>query len=177
MPRLLELEGLRGPGQGGDERQGESIQARIARSRSWASWAPGLKAALVVPVREELGGQDSQMKRMDLDAWKKHLLNGHVPYNRECKSCVIAASRGKAHKRISHPDAYALSIDAAGPFQLAEDQLGKGRYLLVGVYLAPVTKDGQCLIPINEEDELAGALGDGPDVPGWNGSRWRVTFR
>ena len=157
MPRLLELEGLRGPGPGGDERQGESIQARIARSRSWASWAPGLKAALVVPVREELGG--------------------HVPYNRECKSCVIAASRGKAHKRISHPDAYALSIDAAGPFQLAEDQLGKGRYLLVGVYLAPVTKDGQCLIPINEEDELAGALGDGPDLPGWNGSRWRVTFR
>eukprot|EP00913_Durusdinium_trenchii_P027667 g25947.t1 len=80
------------------------------------------------------------------------------------ESCVIAASRSRAHKRIPHPDAYTLSIDTAGPFELAEDQLGKGRYLLVGVYLVPVAKDGQSLIPINEEHELPGALGDGPEL-------------
>ena len=34
----------------------------------------------------------------------------------------------------------------------------------MGVYLAPVTKDGQSLIPINEEDELPGALEDGPEL-------------
>ena len=95
---------------------------------------------------------------MDLNAWQRHLLNGHLPYSRERRACVVA------HRRVPRPDAYTLSIDAAGPFEVAEDQLGKGRYLLVGVYLAPVTKDGQSLIPINEEDELAGALGDGPEL-------------
>lgn len=104
------------------------------------------------------------MKKLDLDAWKRHLLNGHIPYNRECKSCVVAASRGRAHRRIPHADAYTLSIDAAGPFELAEDQLRKGRHLLVGVYLAPATKEGQSIIPINEDDELAGAMGDGPEL-------------
>ena len=77
---------------------------------------------------------------------------------------MVAASRSKAHRRIPHPDAYTLSIDTAGPFQLAEDQLGKGRYLLVGVYLAPVTKEGQSLIPINEEEELPGAGENGPEL-------------
>ena len=101
---------------------------------------------------------------MDLVAWKKHLLNGHIPYSRECKSCVVAASRGRAHKRIPHPDSYTLSIDTAGPFQEADDQLGRGRYLLIGVYLVPVSKDGQTLIPINEDDELPGAIGDGPEI-------------
>ena len=164
MPRLRELEGLRGPGHGGEEHRGDSIQERIARSKSWAAWAPGLKAALVVAVKETLERGDSHLKRMDLGAWQRHLLNGHLPYSRECRACVVAASRSKAHRRVPHPDAYTLSIDTAGPFEVAEDQLGKGRYLLVGVYLAPVTKEGQSLIPINEEDELPGALGDGPEL-------------
>ena len=164
MPRLRELEGLRGQGQGGEDHRGDSIQERIARSKSWAAWAPGLKAALVVAVRESLEKGDPQLRRMDLNAWQKHLLNGHLPYSRECRACVVAASKSKAHRRAPHPDAYTLSIDTAGPFEAAEDQLGKGRYLLVGVYLAPVTKDGQSLIPINEEDELPGALGDGPEL-------------
>eukprot|EP00913_Durusdinium_trenchii_P004009 g3713.t1 len=164
MPRLRELEGLRGPGHGAEDHRGDSIQERIARSKSWAAWAPGLKAALVVAVRESLEKGDPQLRRMDLNAWQKHLLNGHLPYSRECRACVVAASKSKAHRRVPHPDAYTLSIDTAGPFEAAEDQLGKGRYLLVGVYLAPVTKDGQSLIPINEEDELPGALGDGPEL-------------
>ena len=95
---------------------------------------------------------------------RDNLLNGDLPYSRECKSCVIAASRGRAHKRIPHADAYTLSIDIAGPFMLAEDQLGKGRFVLVGVYLVPVTKNGHSLIPIHEEDELPGAEGDGPGL-------------
>ena len=39
MLKLVELEGLRGPGHGGEDHRGDSIQARIARSKSWASWA------------------------------------------------------------------------------------------------------------------------------------------
>ena len=115
-------------------------------------------------MREALDCGPPQAKKMDLDAWKRHLLNGHLPYSRECRACVVAASRSKAHRRIPHPDAYTLSIDTAGPFELAEDQLGKGRYLLVGVYLAPVTKEGQSLIPINEEEELPGVMEDGPEL-------------
>ena len=163
IPNLAELQDIRGHGQGGDAALAEDLTERIKQSRDWSAWAPGLKQALAVAIREALNSPVHQVKRMDLDAWKRHLLNGHLPYNRECKSCVIAASRGKTHKRIPHAEAYTLSIDTAGPFMLADDQLGKGRFVLVGVYLVPVTKDGQSLIPIHEEDELLGAEG-GPEL-------------
>eukprot|EP00913_Durusdinium_trenchii_P002203 g2035.t1 len=164
IPKLMELQDIRGPGIGGGVALAEDLAERIKQSRTWSAWAPGLKAALVAGIRDALQQPGSMVKRMDLLAWKKHLLNGHIPYSRECKSCVVAASRGRAHKRIPHPDSYTLSIDTAGPFQEADDQLGRGRYLLIGVYLVPVSKDGQTLIPINEDDELPGAIGDGPEI-------------
>ena len=164
IPRLVELQDIRGPGVGGGTALAEDLAERIKQSREWSTWAPGLKAALAAGIRETLQNPEAMVKRMDLEAWKKHLLNGHIPYSRECRSCVVAASRGRAHKRIPHPDSYTLSIDTAGPFQEADDQLGRGRYLLIGVYLVPVSKDGQTLIPINEDDELPGAIGDGPEI-------------
>ena len=164
IPRLAELQDIRGHGRGGDTALAENLTERIKQSRDWSAWAPGLKQALAIAIREALNSPVHQVKRMDLEAWRRHLLNGHLPYNRECKSCVIAASRGKAHKRIPHAEAYTLSIDTAGPFMLADDQLGKGRFVLVGVYLAPVTRSGQSIIPIHEEDELPGAEGDGPEL-------------
>ena len=164
IPRLAELQDIRGHGNGGDAALAENLTERIKQSRDWSAWAPGLKQALAIAIREALNSPVHQVKRMDLEAWRRHLLNGHLPYNRECKSCVIAASRGKAHKRIPHAEAYTLSIDTAGPFMLADDQLGKGRFVLVGVYLAPVTRRGQSIIPIHEEDELPGAEGDGPGL-------------
>ena len=164
IPKLGELQDIRGPGTGGGVALAEDLTERIKQSRTWSAWAPGLKAALVAGIRDALQRPEGLVKRMDLVAWKKHLLNGHIPYSRECKSCVVAASRGRAHKRVPHPDSYTLSIDTAGPFQEADDQLGRGRYLLIGVYMVPVSKDGQTLIPINEDDELPGAIGDGPEI-------------
>ena len=164
VPKLWELQDIRGPGTGGGVALAEDLTERIKQSRTWSAWAPGLKAALAAGIRDALQRPEGLVRRMDLVAWKKHLLNSHIPYSRECKSCVVAASRGRAHKRIPHPDSYTLSIDTAGPFQEADDQLGRGRYLLIGVYLVPVSKDGQTLIPINEDDELPGAIEDGPEI-------------
>ena len=108
--KLTELQGIRGPGVGGGTALAEDLAERIKQSRAWSAWAPGLKAALSASIRETLHSPEGMVKRMDLLAWKKHLLNGHIPYSRECKSCVVAASRGRAHKRIPHPDSYTLSI-------------------------------------------------------------------
>ena len=168
IAKLTELQDIRGPGVGGNTALAEDLTERIKQSKDWSTWAPGLKMALVTAIRETLKSSEFQVKRMDIDAWKRHLLNGHLPYSRECKSCVIAASRGRAHKRIPHAEAYTLSIDTAGPFMLADDQLGN---VLVGVYLVPVTKGGQSIIPIHEEDELPGAEGDGPGLTVVDGER------
>ena len=46
-------------------------------------------------------------------------------------------------------DSY-ISIDLAGPYKKGEDQLGEGRYMLVGVYTIPVAKDGR---PPNLKEE------------------------
>ena len=116
-----------------------------------------LLRALDKAIRETLTSPEFQVKRMDLDAWKRHLLNGHLPYIAENASLASSPHHAAGLRRGSHmqtPIRCRLTPLDRSSWQRIN--LGKGRYLLVGVYLAPVTKDGQSLIPIHEEDELLG---------------------
>ena len=71
------------------------------------------------------------LAKFDAAEWKLHLQRDHLPYRRDCRVCV-ERSTGKPHKRISHPSAYVLSIDTAGPFR--HKALGGYKYLLVACY-------------------------------------------
>ena len=72
IAKLAELQDIRGQGVGGGAMLAEDLTERIRQSRDWSAWAPGLKMALATAIRS------------------------HLPYSRECKSCVIAASRARA---------------------------------------------------------------------------------
>ena len=160
---LQHLQGLRGPGSsregGADEL---TVEQRIQLSRTWAAWSPGLKNAIVTAVKNEL---DGRIKRLTLEQWKAHLLNDHQPYYRGCRTCLEACGQSRHHRRIVTPDSYTLAIDLAGPFKKGEDQLGHGRYMLVGSFTVPVSMDGRALHLKTEEEDSAHRCGN-PRVEG-----------
>ena len=86
---------------------------------------------------------------MALEQWRRHYLNDHLPARRDCAQCVRAQARSKPHRRVQHPDAFTLSIDLSGRLSPGDDQQVKGcRYMLIGCYTYPVTRDGKSLLPV-----------------------------
>ena len=99
---------------------------------------------------------DAPWSDKDLRYWRRHVANGHVPFDRRCKTCIQTAATGRAHRRIIAPSCYTLSLDVCGPFRKKGEYGGsKGfRYALIGTYLMPklsVYKD----VPIPEEPEIS----------------------
>lgn len=167
FPQLHEvLHEMRGPGvekvdKWSDERD---LEKKMAESRRWAAWAPGLKLMLKVALKEWCAALESpgkiEIQALRADAkemWKNHVRNDRYPARRDCKTCVRAAGRSKSHRKIQFPEAYTLSIDLSGKMPVGKDQLAgpSARYLVVGVYTFPVTNQGQPIItPWKEEEEI-----------------------
>ncbi|CAE7216076.1 Cfap91 [Symbiodinium sp. CCMP2592] len=111
-----------------------------------------------------------EMSAEELRRWKRHVQNGHLPYNRHCKTCVETAATGRSHRRLVAPSCYNLSIDLAGPFRVkgeTADQKGF-RYALVGCYVMPKIvgfKDYQIPEECGEEGDGPGGVGDIPLDP------------
>ena len=99
---------------------------------------------------EKVGG----LAKFNSDEWRLHPQRDHLPYRRDCRVCV-ERSTGKPHKRISHPSAYVLSIDTAGPFR--HKAMGGYKYLLVACYRFPQ------LPGVKGEDETS--KGDAAEEP------------
>ena len=61
------------------------------------------------------------------------------------------AGKSRRHRRVPHPDTYALSVDLCGPFHPGVDQeCTKAKYFLTGVFTIPIVKKGKevnCLAP------------------------------
>ena len=101
-----------------------------------------------------------------LEQWKRHFLNDHLPARRDCSHCVRAQGRSKPHRRIQHPAAYTLSVDLSGRMTPGDDQQMKAcKYLLVGCYTYPVTRDGRSLVQVpGKPDEDVDVPLPGPDA-------------
>eukprot|EP00439_Symbiodinium_sp_Y106_P047630 s3065_g6.t1 len=86
-----------------------------------------------------------EMTQAAKDGWKKHLVNGHVPYRRDCRFCVEGAGLGVFHHKVRHPKSFALSVDLFGPVPPAEAGRDEScvtgkcalRYGLVGAFRFP----------------------------------------
>ena len=146
---LSQLKEVRGPGEAVGLK--DSLEQRMEDSRAWAAWAPGLKAALKVAIRvtsEEWSSGVVAARRLSREQWIAHLKNDHQPYRNECRTCLEAAGRSRPHRRVEHPRAFTLSMDLGGPYVTGRDQLGaRMKYMVVGVYTVPVTKEGKrCLV-------------------------------
>ena len=108
----------------------------------------GLAEAMVQWRRSDLRRYEAVMCKMvsrkemnakDLAYWESHVANGHVPYDRRCRTCARAAATGRAHRRCVAPSAYTLGLDIAGPFRskgVSASEKGL-RYILVGAYSHP----------------------------------------
>ena len=143
MMELEDLRTIRGPGVSieNDYSANLTVEERIQKSRSWASWSEGLKKAIAVAIGREL---DQRLCRMSLSDWKAHLGHDHWPHSRHCATCLAASGKSRPHRKIVVPDSYTLSIDLAGPFSEGfsegKDQQGVGKYFLTGCYTIPVQK-------------------------------------
>ncbi|OLP75490.1 Copia protein [Symbiodinium microadriaticum] len=81
----------------------------------------------------------SALSARQLQEWKEHVRNNHIPFHRGCKTCVESSATGKQHRRIKSPSGYCLSLDICGPFRErgeTPDHMDY-RYALVGAYLLP----------------------------------------
>ena len=75
-----------------------------------------------------------ELNKFDVRDWQLHVQRDHLPYRKDCRICIERAS-GRPHRKVTHPSAYCLSLDTAGPFR----NVGAGgyKYLLVGCYRHP----------------------------------------
>eukprot|EP00435_Cladocopium_sp_Y103_P052700 s362_g16.t1 len=142
---LQSLDGLRGYGTSSTataSHQEMTLEERINKSKGWAAWSSGLKAAIATGIQREL---NPWLRKMTLDQWKQHILQDHQPYYRGCRTCLEACGQSRHHRKVVTPDSFTLAIDLAGPFKRGEDQLGFGRYMLVGSYTLPISTEGKAL--------------------------------
>eukprot|EP00435_Cladocopium_sp_Y103_P005472 s1608_g1.t2 len=154
-------------------RQHLTLEERINKSKGWAAWSSGLKMAIATGIQREL---NPWLWKMSLDQWKQHILQDHQPYYRGCRTCLEACGQSRHHRKVVTPDSFTLAIDLAGPFKRGEDQLGFGRYMLVGSYTLPISKEGRALHLGDQETPVQrchnpGGEGDGTasigGAPAW----------
>eukprot|EP00435_Cladocopium_sp_Y103_P030096 s34_g7.t1 len=163
---LQSLNGLRGPGTSSTTTVSHyelPLEERITKSKGWAAWSSGLKAAIATAIQREL---NPWLRKMTLDQWKQHLKNDHQPYYRGCRTCLEACGQSRPHRKIVTPESYTLGIDLAGPFKKGVDQLGEGRYMLVGTYTLPTSLEGK---PLHLREDGEEATADRCRNPGGEG--------
>ena len=104
----------------------QSFGTWIGLTHALAEWAPGLVTAIVKAVIVQ--GRVPRMLAMSVEQWRDHVRRGHLPYRRDCLTCVQAGATGRRHSRSEHPDAFVLTADLSGPLkEPGLDSHGRGR--------------------------------------------------
>lgn len=160
LSELHQLQDVRGKGVGppveGQQpprpRSEMEMGERIAQSKLWACWAPGLKAAIAealrrwmfakAPPKDPMVLQPTPTIRsvgaVALQQWKQHYLQDHMPARRDCSHCLRAQGRSRPHKRLEHPEAFTLSLDLSGKLDKGKDQSpGTFRYIISWLECTP----------------------------------------
>ena len=80
-------------------------------------------------------------KALNLEQWKQHIKQGHKPYRRDCKTCVLNMAGSKPHRRRENAgsSAWTMSVDLVHmpkTKDLATKRIVK--YALVATALVPV---------------------------------------
>ncbi|CAE7876411.1 TY5A [Symbiodinium sp. KB8] len=111
------------------------LKAIVDGVKEWKRWPDQVRQAQLLCKME---GCLEEMTEKELKQWAKHVRDGHVPFNKRCRTCVINAGSGRPHRKVITPSAYVLSVDVAGPFRAkGVDADGKYRYALIGSYCMP----------------------------------------
>ncbi|CAE7264690.1 unnamed protein product, partial [Symbiodinium microadriaticum] len=116
-------------------------------------WKEAPNTLEVARMLHKLDGPIHDMSEAEIRKWKRHIRNGHLPYEKRCRTCVRSSATGRAHRRVVAPSCYVVNIDVCGPFrQKGEYQEAKGyRYALVAGYVMPKI-EGYKDYPIAEDE-------------------------
>ena len=146
---LHRLEGLSDRRRPGDlPNVSGDLGQRTSVSRSWAAWPEAFKTEIIKGILFELeqgkangrGEEDQRVAKLTSEQWHQHVMNDHLPFSRECPTCLQGSGRSRPHKKVPHPDALTLSVDICGPFRPGHDRGAKTKYFMVGVFSIPVKK-------------------------------------
>ncbi|CAE7267360.1 TY5A, partial [Symbiodinium microadriaticum] len=86
-----------------------------------------------------------EVKPDELEAWRQHVLRGHLPYRRDCQRCIEGSGLGIQHRRVKYKTLFSLSVDLFGPLSKDEKGLDEEsvsanphiKYGLVGAFRVP----------------------------------------
>eukprot|EP00435_Cladocopium_sp_Y103_P023447 s854_g5.t1 len=155
MTELGQLDNLRGgpPNESlsAEQFKALSMDERCRLTKTRAAWAPGLKEAIATEV-----GRFIQGVERDPHSVQPLALGSADGSDCDLSSVQPRAGRGRQHRRVTHPDAYALSVDLSGKLTAGFDQgHQRCRYLMVACFTFPVTGDGAPLVnpPGDPKDE------------------------
>ena len=143
MGAMEELNEMRVSGKAKDPLP-QSVEDSVRISESWSKWAPGLVEVIVragLMYLEIVSAQPS-CRKLDVEGFRRHIQNNHVPYRRDCRQCLETMGQSEPHRRLKLDGAaYCLSIDLAGPFPLGKDEgfnkKTAAKYVLVGSVAIP----------------------------------------
>ena len=90
------------------------LEAVVEGISDWHKWPDQVRQAHLLCRAE---GPLDEMSEKDLKRWARHVRDGHVPFHKRCRTCVMNAGSGRQHRRVLNPSSYVLSVDVAGPFR------------------------------------------------------------
>ena len=157
LPDMRELDGCRIGGC--DSSLAENLDERLNQTASWSLWAPGFQRAIRTSIMILLGWyglvNPKLSKSLGLEQWKQHIIQGHQPYRRDCRTCVINMAGAKPHRRRENPgcSAWTMSVDLIH-LPIAKDLATKRvvKYGLIATALVPVFDEPPKMIDDGEDE-------------------------
>lgn len=143
LPLMTHLHGLRCESNHGEGLK-RDLGDRMKQTSGWSVWAPGLKRAIRVSLMILLKGfgiDDGSLKKVwDRDQWVRHFRQGHRPFRRDCRSCLMDMGSGKPHRRRvdSGSSAWSMGVDIVQfPKTIDETTGNRVAYSMVATLLVP----------------------------------------
>ena len=143
-----------------DAKLSGELSARLAQTKTWSKWAPGLCRAIGGAIEHWIGSSQAD-RWIERDAdhqtiralsakeaeFRDHCRRDHVVYRRDCAACLGGMMRTHQHLRNRHPqsNALVLSLDLIGPWKPGHDHMHEQtvRHVLVATLTVPVYTDGR----------------------------------
>lgn len=133
---------------------------RMKQTSGWSVWAPGLKKAIRVSLLvllRSFGVDDGSLKKVwGRDQWIQHFKQGHRPFRRDCRSCLLDMGSGKPHRRRldSGSSAWSMGVDIVQFPKTVDETTGKKvGYSMVATVLVPDFGDQDRKPRVETDDE------------------------
>ena len=123
----------------------KDLKERFEQTASWSEWAPGLKELIkgsIGTLVEKRGLGRVKVKRvLDYEGWKTHITQGHRPYRRDCRACILDMANGPPHRRKTSngSSSWSMGVDVVQMVPSKDRVSGSDvKYAVVATALVPV---------------------------------------